>query len=86
MTEPVTLNEFRKLGYLCQLPSATDKTYFLTKQTDNGARQIYIMVFSKSAKVEVLQNYKKSTLDKRETRLMEKLIFGDLQLLQYELI
>lgn len=84
--EPITLNEFKKLGYLCQLPTATDKTYFLTKQTDKGARQIYIKIYSKSAKVEVLQNYKKTTLDKKETRLIEKLIFVDLELMQYEVI
>lgn len=82
-----SLNDFRKLGYMVQEPSLTDKTYFLVKHTGKESKRIYIKIGKKSAKVEVLDmKGTKSPLTSKESRALEKLIFEDLNLTTYSFI
>lgn len=55
--EPLT-----NLGYFCQEPSVTDKTYFFVRHTETTTYQIWI-IFRKKPIVEFKINYKISGLD-----------------------
>lgn len=83
---PNTLLEFEKLGYVFQLPNSEGQFYYLVKQTNAGAKQIFIKTNRRSAQVEILENYKKAELDIKEVALLEKLILEDLGLSQYQYI
>lgn len=78
-----TLLEFKKLGYVFQLPNSEGQFYYLVKQTNDGAKQIFIKTNKRSAQVEILENYKKGKLDNKETVLLERLILEDLDLSEY---
>jgi len=84
---PNTLLEFKKLGYVFQLPNSEGQFYYLVKQTNDGARQIFIKkTGSKAAQVEVIQDYKNTNPDKKEEDLLQKFILEDLGLSQYQYI
>lgn len=81
------LLEFQnKLGYICQLPNSEGNYFYLVKQTNEGARQIFIKVGKRSADIEILANYKKDKPDKKEEALIEKLLLEDLGISEYQYI
>jgi len=77
------LNGFKKLGYIIQLPTGKAKEYFMVKQFDGYSKRIYIRVGKVSATVEVIC---KKPLDNTEKKLLDKLIFEDLNLKAYKII
>lgn len=64
------LDTFNKLGYIIQEPTKTDKTYFLVKHTNKGAKMIYLQLKRNFLEVQVLLNFKPGELTKSEDKLI----------------
>ena len=78
------IEEFKKLGYTIQEPTKTDKTYYFVKQELNNTKQIFITYGTKTAKIEVIKNYKTATnLTNKEEYLIQSLIVEVLGLNEY---
>ena len=84
MYEFESLNGLKKLGYLIQLPNEKSKEYFMVKQFDNYSKRIYINVNKYSAKIEVIGG--DNELTSQEEKLIQKLVFEDLNLREYKII
>ncbi len=78
-----SLNDFKKLGYIIQLPNGKLQEYFMVKQFDGYSKRIYIRVGKISATVEIIP---KKKLDNTEQRLLDNLIFEDFGLKEYKII
>ena len=84
MQELKSIEGFKQLGYIVQLPTLTDKTYFMVKQGKKGTKRIYITVTKSTAKIYSYENNKACDLDKKEKVLIDSLVFEDLNLKSYE--
>lgn len=75
------LKKFENFGYVVQKPMR-DKTYFFSKQTEKGTRQIWIKVVA-VPEVECVFKYKPATLSTKEAKLVGELL-GSLGYTTYE--
>ncbi len=81
-----SIEGFKKLGYLVQLPGVSDNTYFMVKHGNKGTRRIYVKVTKKLAKISVFENNTPCQLNRKELSLIDKLVFEDLNLKEYKYI
>ena len=81
-----SIEQFKKLGYLVQLPGLSDNTYFMIRHGNKGTRRIYVRVTKKLAKISVFENNTACQLNRKERSLIDKLVFEDLKLQEYKYI
>jgi len=84
MYEFESLNGLKKLGYTIQLPNEEDKSYYFVKQFDKYTKRIYVKAGKATAKIEVIGG--DNELTNQEEKLLQQLVFEDLNLREYKII